>query len=76
MSSFSANLESHVNSGKMTREQFKKTCTLIKGVLSYEGFKDMDLVIEVDFLTVNTSTSTLCSECSESNSGTGKGDTR
>nr|GMD13057.1 glyoxysomal fatty acid beta-oxidation multifunctional protein MFP-A [Ipomoea batatas] len=41
-----ANLESHVNSGKMTREQFKKTCTLIKGVLSYEGFKDMDLVIE------------------------------
>nr|GMD13818.1 glyoxysomal fatty acid beta-oxidation multifunctional protein MFP-A-like isoform X1 [Ipomoea batatas] len=67
-----ANLESHVNSGKMTREQFKKTCTLIKGVLSYEGFKDMDLVIEVDFLTVITSTSTLCSE---SNSGTGKGDT-
>lgn len=76
MSSFSANLESHVNKGKMTREQFKKTFTRIKGVLSYEGFEDLDLVIEVDFLKVNTSTSTLCTECLESNTGTGKEDTR
>lgn len=42
-----ANLQSQVGKGKMSQEKFEKTMTLLKGVLDYESFKDVDLVIEV-----------------------------
>lgn len=45
--SFPANLEGRVKEGRMTQEHYKKACTLLKGVLSYDNFKDVDLVIEV-----------------------------
>ncbi|MCE2055900.1 hypothetical protein HAX54_043714 [Datura stramonium] len=41
-----ANLEGHFKEGRMTQEHYKKACTLLKGVLSYDSFKDVDLVIE------------------------------
>ncbi|XP_006355813.1 glyoxysomal fatty acid beta-oxidation multifunctional protein MFP-a-like isoform X2 [Solanum tuberosum] len=41
-----ANLEGRVKEGRMTQEHYKKACTLLKGVLSYDNFKDVDLVIE------------------------------
>lgn len=31
----------------MTQEKFEKTISLLKGVLDYESFKDVDIVIEV-----------------------------
>lgn len=31
----------------MTKEKFEKTISLLKGVLDYESFKDVDMVIEV-----------------------------
>ena len=33
--------------GNMTQEKFEKTISLLKGVLDYESFKDVDMVIEV-----------------------------
>lgn len=44
---FPANLQSRVNKGKMTQEKFERTISLLKGVLDYEQFKDVDMVIEV-----------------------------
>ncbi|KAG0468510.1 hypothetical protein HPP92_017838 [Vanilla planifolia] len=41
-----ANLQRQVKKGKMTEEKFKKAFSLLKGVLDYEGFRDVDLVIE------------------------------
>ncbi|KAI4345398.1 hypothetical protein L6164_012526 [Bauhinia variegata] len=41
-----ANLQSRVRKGNMTQERFDKTISLLKGVLDYESFKDVDLVIE------------------------------
>ncbi|GAV57484.1 ECH domain-containing protein/3HCDH_N domain-containing protein, partial [Cephalotus follicularis] len=41
-----ANLQSRVKKGKMTQEKFEKTMSLLKGVLEYGSFKDVDLVIE------------------------------
>ncbi|KAH9765885.1 peroxisomal fatty acid beta-oxidation multifunctional protein MFP2 [Citrus sinensis] len=41
-----ANLQSRVKKGKMTQEKFEKTMSLLKGVLDYESFKDVDMVIE------------------------------
>ncbi|XP_059295715.1 glyoxysomal fatty acid beta-oxidation multifunctional protein MFP-a-like [Lycium ferocissimum] len=41
-----ANLEGHFKEGRMTQEHYRKACTLLKGVLSYDSFKDVDLVIE------------------------------
>ncbi|KAJ8766238.1 hypothetical protein K2173_022297 [Erythroxylum novogranatense] len=41
-----ANLQSRVKKGKMTQEKFEKTISLLKGVLDYESFRDVDLVIE------------------------------
>lgn len=42
-----ANLQSRVKKGNMTQEKFEKTISLLKGVLDYESFKDVDMVIEV-----------------------------
>ncbi|KAL6989975.1 hypothetical protein U1Q18_015727 [Sarracenia purpurea var. burkii] len=41
-----ANLQSRVRKGKMTEEKFEKTLSLLKGVLDYESFRDVDLIIE------------------------------
>ncbi|GAB2266668.1 hypothetical protein Dimus_001662 [Dionaea muscipula] len=41
-----ANLQSRVKKGKMTQEKFERAFSLLKGVLDYESFGDMDLVIE------------------------------
>ncbi|KAK3017975.1 hypothetical protein RJ639_002732, partial [Escallonia herrerae] len=41
-----ANLQSSVKKGKMTQEKFEKTLSLLKGALDYEGFRDVDMVIE------------------------------
>ncbi|XP_051152677.1 glyoxysomal fatty acid beta-oxidation multifunctional protein MFP-a [Andrographis paniculata] len=41
-----ANLQSRVKKGKMSQEKFEKTFSLLKGVLDYESFRDVDLVIE------------------------------
>ncbi|GMP56880.1 hypothetical protein CsSME_00021189 [Camellia sinensis var. sinensis] len=41
-----ANLQSRVKKGKMNDEKFLKTLSLLKGVLDYESFRDVDMVIE------------------------------
>ncbi|XVE82165.1 hypothetical protein DITRI_Ditri15bG0124900 [Diplodiscus trichospermus] len=41
-----ANLQSQVKKGKMTEEKFEKTISLLRGVLDYESFRDVDMVIE------------------------------
>ncbi|GAB4851302.1 hypothetical protein Ancab_030598 [Ancistrocladus abbreviatus] len=41
-----ANLQSRVKKGNMTQEKFEKALSLLKGVLDYEGFGDVDMVIE------------------------------
>lgn len=33
--------------GKVTKEKLERTVSLLKGVLSYDSFKDVDLVVEV-----------------------------
>lgn len=41
-----ANLQSRVKKGMMTQENCQKTLTRLTGVLDYDRFKDVDLVIE------------------------------
>ncbi|XP_027121067.1 glyoxysomal fatty acid beta-oxidation multifunctional protein MFP-a [Coffea arabica] len=41
-----ANLQSRVKKGKMTQEKFEKNLSLLKGVLDYDSFRDVDMVIE------------------------------
>ncbi|KAI3720244.1 hypothetical protein L6452_21157 [Arctium lappa] len=41
-----ANLTSSVKEGKLSQEKFEKTLSRLKGVLEYESFRDMDMVIE------------------------------
>ncbi|XP_057957697.1 glyoxysomal fatty acid beta-oxidation multifunctional protein MFP-a [Malania oleifera] len=41
-----ANLQSRLKKGKMTKEKFEKTLSLLKGVLDYESFRGVDMVIE------------------------------
>ncbi|KAK7292259.1 hypothetical protein RIF29_08037 [Crotalaria pallida] len=41
-----ANLQSRVKKGNMTKENFEKAISLLKGSLDYESFKDVDMVIE------------------------------
>ncbi|KAD6453406.1 hypothetical protein E3N88_08111 [Mikania micrantha] len=41
-----ANLASSVKKGKLTQEKFEKTISRLTGVLDYESFKDVDMVIE------------------------------
>lgn len=42
-----ANLHSRVKKGKMTKEKYDITISHLTGVLDYESFKDVDMVIEV-----------------------------
>ncbi|CAN6468185.1 unnamed protein product [Victoria cruziana] len=48
-----ANLQSRVKKGKMSQEKFEKTFSLLKGVLDFESFQDVDLVIEAVIENVN-----------------------
>uniref|UniRef100_A0A0A9E7S6 3-hydroxyacyl-CoA dehydrogenase n=1 Tax=Arundo donax TaxID=35708 RepID=A0A0A9E7S6_ARUDO len=41
-----ANLQSYARKGKMTKEKYEKTLSLLTGVLDYQRFKEVDLVIE------------------------------
>ncbi|KAH9305701.1 hypothetical protein KI387_010105, partial [Taxus chinensis] len=41
-----ANLQSRVKKGKMSQGKFEKTISLVQGVLGYENFRDVDMVIE------------------------------
>ncbi|MBA0615091.1 hypothetical protein Godav_015276 [Gossypium davidsonii] len=41
-----ANLGSQVKKGQMTREKLEKTMSLLRGVLDFESFRDVDMVIE------------------------------
>ncbi|KAE8660154.1 Glyoxysomal fatty acid beta-oxidation multifunctional protein MFP-a [Hibiscus syriacus] len=41
-----ANLQSRVKKGKMSLEKFGKTISLLTGVLDYESFRDVDMVVE------------------------------
>ncbi|KAH1091268.1 hypothetical protein J1N35_018525 [Gossypium stocksii] len=41
-----ANLVSRVKKGQMTQEKFEKTMSLLRGVLDFESFRDVDMVIE------------------------------
>ncbi|KAG4378378.1 hypothetical protein GLYMA_17G027700v4 [Glycine max] len=41
-----ANLQSRVKKGKLTKENFEKTISLLKGSLDYGSFRDVDMVIE------------------------------
>ncbi|GMJ08393.1 MULTIFUNCTIONAL PROTEIN 2, multifunctional protein 2 [Hibiscus trionum] len=41
-----ANLQSRVKKGIMTQEKFEKTISLLRGVLDFESFRDVDMVIE------------------------------
>ncbi|CAI9280028.1 unnamed protein product [Lactuca saligna] len=41
-----ANLHSHLMAGKMTKEKLERTVSLLNGVLSYDSFKHVDLVVE------------------------------
>jgi hypothetical protein len=43
-----ANVQSRVKKGKMSKEKFEMTLGLVKGVLSYDEFRDVDIVIEVN----------------------------
>lgn len=52
---YSANLTSSVKKGKLTQEKFEKTLSRLKGVLDYESFRDVDMVIEVLFWPFNIS---------------------
>ncbi|KAL5983703.1 hypothetical protein ACLOJK_017794 [Asimina triloba] len=40
-----ANLQSRVRKGNMTEEKFDRTISLLKGVLDYESFKDVDMAV-------------------------------
>ncbi|KAJ4818321.1 Fatty acid oxidation complex subunit alpha [Rhynchospora pubera] len=42
----SGNLEGLVKKGSLTQDRAKKTLSLLKGVLDYSDFKDVDMVIE------------------------------
>lgn len=46
------NLSSSVRKGKLSQEKMEKILSSLKGVLDYESFKDVDMVIEVLILTI------------------------
>ncbi|KAL8100997.1 glyoxysomal fatty acid beta-oxidation multifunctional protein MFP-a-like [Apium graveolens] len=41
-----ANLQSHAKKGKITKDKLETVLSQLKGVLDYDSFKDVDLVIE------------------------------
>ena len=43
-----ANVHGLVTKGKLSRDKAEKALSLVKGVLDYTDFKDVDMVIEVD----------------------------
>lgn len=51
LSSVTENVRSLVSRGKLTQDKANKALTMLKGVLDYSEFKDVDAVIEVGCLT-------------------------
>jgi hypothetical protein len=49
----SANLQSRVRKGKMTEERYEKAMSLVTGVLDYDSFRNVDLVIEARFILIH-----------------------
>lgn len=45
-----ANVQGLVTRKKLTKDKAEKALTLLKGVLDYSEFKDVDMVIEVWFI--------------------------
>jgi enoyl-CoA hydratase/3-hydroxyacyl-CoA dehydrogenase len=48
-----ANLQSRVRKGKMTKERYEKAMSLVIGVLDYDSFRNVDLVIEARFVLIH-----------------------
>jgi enoyl-CoA hydratase/3-hydroxyacyl-CoA dehydrogenase len=46
----SANLQTFVRKGQLTKSDYEKKLSLLSGVLDYEQFRDADVVIEVKFI--------------------------
>lgn len=44
---FAANVQGLVSKGKLTADKAEKALSMLKGVLDYSDFKDVDMVIEV-----------------------------
>lgn len=44
-----ANVQGLVTKGKLTQDKARKALSMLKGVLDYSEFKDIDMVIEVGF---------------------------
>lgn len=44
-----ANVRGLVTKGKLTQDKARKALSMLKGVLDYSEFKDIDMVIEVGF---------------------------
>lgn len=49
MDFLSANLDGLVKKGSLTLDKKSKVLSNLKGVLDYSDFKDVDMVIEVEF---------------------------
>lgn len=50
----SVNLQSFVRKGQLTEEDYEKKLSLLCGTLDYEQFRDTDVVIEVDPISIFT----------------------
>lgn len=44
-----ANVRGLANRGKITKDKAEKALSMLKGVLDYSEFKDVDMVIEVNY---------------------------
>jgi 3-hydroxyacyl-CoA dehydrogenase len=42
-----------VRKGKMTEERYEKAMSLVTGVLDYDSFRNVDLVIEARFILIH-----------------------
>lgn len=64
-----ANVRDLVKKGKLTQDKAEKTLSMLKGVLDYSDFKEVDMVIEVGsklILIVKFGISNLQNPCSNS----------
>ncbi|EMS65926.1 Glyoxysomal fatty acid beta-oxidation multifunctional protein MFP-a [Triticum urartu] len=57
------NLQSRVRKGKMTKEKYDKTLSLLTGVLDYEKFKSVDLAIEASSISNYLTSAASSKEC-------------
>ena len=64
-----ANVRDLVKKGKLTQDKAEKTLSMLKGVLDYSDFKEVDMVIEVGsklILIVKFGISNLQNPCNNS----------